>query len=172
MTHPYDEFEDDDDFISKSERKRQMNALQQMGNALVDLNAEQLAGIPMTPELEKAVLEAKRIKSNEGLRRQKQYIGKLMRKADHEAIEEALNAIDEQQNRMARAFHQMEQWRDELIAGEEDVLTRFISTFTEVDRQQLRTLIRNAKTEKARNKPPTSARKLFKLIREQFAAQK
>lgn len=169
MTHPYDEFEEEDDYVSKSERKRQMHALQAMGNALLDLNAEQLAKIPMTPELEKAVLEAKRIKSNEGLRRQKQYIGKLMRKADHEAIEQALNGIEEQQTRMARAFHQMENWRDELINGEEEILGRFIDEFPSVDRQQLRTLIRNAKTEKARNKPPASARKLFKLIREQFA---
>lgn len=166
---PEDDFEEE--IVSKSEMKRQMHALQAMGDKILELNAEQFATIPLTDELEKALTEAKRIKSREGLRRQKQYIGKLMRAADHEAIAEALTALDEQQNRLARAFHVMEQWRDDLIDGDDSVTANFINEFPNVDIQQLRNLIRNAKAEKAKQKPPASARKLFKLIREQIAAQ-
>lgn len=168
---------DDDDLAaedsgpSKSAKKRQMHALQLLGAELVELNEEKLAGVPLTPDLAKAIAEAKRIKSHEGLRRQKQYIGKLMRAADHEAIAAYLTNLKDQQNRLARSLHLMERWRDELIDGEENKTAEFVAEFPDVDVQQLRTLIRNAKQEKLRNKPPTNSRKLFKLIRAQMAAQ-
>jgi ribosome-associated protein len=40
-----------------------------------------------------AVREARRIKARGGLARQKQYIGKLMRDLDTEAIEDALQSL-------------------------------------------------------------------------------
>lgn len=155
--------------VSKSEVKRQMHALQAMGSTLINLSDDLLATMPLTDELEHAIADAKRIKSNEGLRRQKQYIGKLMRKADHQAIGDALKQIDEKQNRLARAFQTMEQWRDDLINGTDSDTAQFIEKFPGVNRQELRTLIRNARLEKERNKPPANARKLFKLIRELMA---
>ncbi len=169
--HHDDPQEDEDLSVSKSERKRQMHALQALGDKILTLNETQLASIPLTAELEKAIGEAKRIKSREGLRRQKQYIGKLMRVTDHEAIEAALEAISDKQNRLARAFHVMEQWRDELIEGDNAVVERFINEFPNVDIQQFRSVVRAAKSEKTKNKPPASARKLFKLIRDQMAEQ-
>lgn len=168
--HPSDDHDQSQE-PSKSEKKRQMHALQAMGAEIVAMNEAQQAQVPLTPELEKAIGEARRIKSNEGLRRQMQYIGKLMRAADSNAIAEALQAQKDQQQRLARSFHLMERWRDELVDGDDNKTAEFVSRFPNVDVQQLRTLIRNARSEKSRQKPPTSARKLFKLIREQLAEQ-
>ncbi len=153
---------------SKSQQKRDVEALQKLGISLAELNPEQLAGIPLTPALEKAIREYPHIKKREALRRHRQYIGRLMREADHEAIAAALEGVTENQQRMARLFHTMEQWRDDLIAGDQQQMETFIREFPEVDRQNLRQLVQNAKQERAQQKTPANARKLFKLIRDQM----
>ncbi len=153
---------------SKSQQKRDVEALQKLGVSLAELNAEQLAGIPLTPELEKAVREYQHITKREALRRHRQYIGRLMREADHEAIAAALEGVSENQQRMARLFQTMEKWRDDLIEGDHQQMEAFIREFPEVDRQNLRHLVQNAKQERVQQKTPANARKLFKLIRDQL----
>ncbi len=156
---------------SKTRQKKQMQALQELGVRLTELNQSQLAGLPLTPELEKAVQDSRHITKREALRRHRQYIGKLMRNADHDAIAVAVAHIAEKQNRMARLFHVMEKWRDDLIEGDQQQLESFIGHFPQVDRQQLRQLVQNARQERLKQKPPASARKLFVLIREQLEQQ-
>ena len=87
--------EDDDGLIeSKSARKRQMHALQNLGEQLVDLSAAQLAKLNIDNEaLIEAVQLAQRISHRSGRRRQMQFIGKLMRSADAEQIADALDAL-------------------------------------------------------------------------------
>ena len=62
-------------------------------------------------------------------------------------------------------FHQLERWRTRLIE-DEAALSDFIAQYPNVDSQQIRTLIRNARKEATLNKPPKSSRELFKLLRE------
>lgn len=162
---------DDSGRASKTRQKKQMQALQELGVQLTELNRAQLAGLPLTPELEKAVQDSHQITKREALRRHRQYIGKLMRNADHEAIALAVNQISEKQNRMARLFHVMEKWRDDLIEGDQQQLETFIEHFPQVDRQHLRQLVQNARHERLKQKPPASARKLFAVIREQLEQQ-
>lgn len=172
MKNTFDAANDQDDEIepiSKSQLKREMHALQALSDELTQLNADQLALIPLTAELERAVNETKNIKKREALRRHRQYLGKLMRAADHEAIAAAIHAIKDKQDRLARSLHVMEQWRDDLIQGDDSDLHRFIDTFPSADRQQLRQLVRNAQIEAKNNKPPANARKLFRFIRELMA---
>ena len=107
----------DDAPISKTRRKQQMHALQALGERLVKLPAQQLARVPMPEDLAQAVHEARRTKSHEGLRRQMQYIGKLMRSVDASAIEQAL-AVDEERHQGAvHLMHRAERWRDGLLDG-------------------------------------------------------
>lgn len=87
------DFEDPLDRPSKSQRKREMHALQEIGKILVELPSPQLAKIPMPEELAEAVKTARAIKSHEAKRRQLQYIGKLMREIDPEPIQKALARI-------------------------------------------------------------------------------
>lgn len=161
--------EEDDRPPSKSQLKRDMHELQALAFRLTELNEEQLSQVPMTPELEKAVRETRNITKREALRRHRQFLGKLMRSADHEAIALTVQQMSAQHNRLTRLLHVMERWRDEMIAGDDQDIARFVAEFPQVDRQLLRQLVRNAKAEAQANKPPASARKLFRLVRAEFA---
>lgn len=160
-------FDDELEPPSKSQRKREMHALQAMGVQLTQLSSDLLAQMPLTPELEKAIPETKNIKKNEALRRHHQYLGKLMRKADHITIAKKLASLKAEHNRLTALARKAEQWRDELVAGDEADVQRFIDQFPQVDRQHLRHIVRKAKEEAKAQKPPASARKLFRIIRDQ-----
>jgi ribosome-associated protein len=159
-------YDEEPEIISKSEIKRQMTALQKLGEKLMELSPKQLALVPMSEKLEEALETAKRINHHEGKRRQMQYIGKLMRSEDGEAIGAVIQQIEDGQKALARAFQRLEQWRDKLIAEGESAIGEIIQSYPDIDRQHLRQLIRNAQKEASQNKPPASARKLFKYLRE------
>lgn len=163
-----DDFENEPREKSKTQVKKEMHALQDLGEELTHLNKEQLAALPLSDELRAAIELAQGMKKREALRRQLQYIGKLMRQDETEEIKTAYNQIQEKRNRSARALHLIEQWRDNLIQGDDTVITQFIDQYPTVDRQQLRNLVRGAKQELSQQKPPAQARKLFKLIRDEM----
>jgi ribosome-associated protein len=112
-----------------------------------------------------AIREAKRITANGAIRRQRQYIGSLMRNVDIDPIKDQLQRWEGKHTAESAYFHRLENWRARLIA-EESTLSEFMLQYPNVDSQQLRTLIRNARREEAANKPPKSSRELFKLLRE------
>jgi ribosome-associated protein len=153
------------EFVSKTKRKRQVEELQQLGAALVELAPQQLEAIAMPPELLAAVLDAQRISRHEAKRRQLQYIGKLMRKADPEPIREALAQLTGKSVAARVQQKRLEQWRERLIADDE-ALTAFAADHPGADIQALRTLIRNARKEIAETKPPRAQRALFRMVRE------
>jgi ribosome-associated protein len=150
---------------SKSQRKREASALQDMGTELVKLSREQLEKITLPDALLAEILEARRIRSHGALRRQMQYIGKLMREADAAAIAAQLAEVRGESNASKAAFHALEQWRERLMADDQAV-TAWLASHPATDAQQLRQLIRNARKEAAENKPPKSSRALFRLLRE------
>lgn len=157
---------DEVEIVSKSEIKRQMTALQKLGEKLLELSPKQMETVPTTDKLIEALETYKRIKHHEGRRRQMQYIGKVMREEDGEGIANAIQIIEEGNKALNRAFQELEIWRDRLISEGEDALSDLIAKYPDVDRQHLRQLIRNAQKEASQNKPPASARKLFKYLRE------
>ncbi len=150
---------------SKSQRKREANALQDMGKALVDLSKDRLEKMDLPDALRAEVLEAKRITSHGAIRRQMQLIGKLMRDVDAEAIAEQLAEIRGESNAAKAAFHALEQWRDRLLKDDQ-AATEWLARHPDTDAQQLRQLIRNARREAAENRPPKSSRALFRMLRE------
>lgn len=151
---------------SKTQVKKEMHALQKLGEDLTQLNREQLAPIPLPDNLRLAIEQAQGMKKREALRRQLQYIGKLMRSTDTDAIQTAVDTIQQKQKRGARTLHLVEQWRDDLIQGDDQIITDFVTAFPDTDRQQLRHLVSAAKREVSQQKPPAQARKLFKFIRD------
>lgn len=151
---------------SKTQVKKEMHALQALGKELTLLSNEQLASMPLPDDLREAIQLARGMKKREALRRQLQFIGRLMREHDTEELEAAFKDLHEKHNRSVRSLHLVEQWRDELIEGDDTVITRFIDEHPSVDRQQLRNLVRGAKQELSQQKPPAQKRKLFKLIRD------
>ncbi len=159
----------DEDFISRSEIKRQMEALKLIGKQITELRPDQQEKIPMDNVLREAVAETKRITSNGALKRHLQYIGKLMRHADVEAIKTALDGFDTASQVHNQKFHELERWRDRLLQnGPEgnEALEAFITEHPTTDIQQLRQLIRNTRKEIDKQAPPTQYRKLFRFLRE------
>jgi len=78
---------------SKSARKREYLALQKLGEDLVTLRESDLLSLDLDEDLLEAVMEARRIKKHGALRRQKQYIGKLMGRVDPEPIRAAVERL-------------------------------------------------------------------------------
>ena len=89
-----------------------------------------------------------------------------MQDEDLEPIRELLSRLDASSEEFNRRFHQLERWRDRLISGDNKVLTEYLEQYPEADHQHIRQLVRNAKKEADQSKPPASARKLFKYLRE------
>lgn len=168
MRRPNDSFGDEfvDEKPSKSERKREMTALQELGEAIVKLSDGEFATIPLDGELLTAILLARRLKSSEGLRRQLQYIGKLMRQADNAAIAAAYEELQNGRQQRNQQFHALEQLRDEIIATGVPAMEKVLSNYPNADRQHLRQLITAAAKEHELQKPPAAARKLFRYLRE------
>ncbi|HUU72699.1 MAG TPA: ribosome biogenesis factor YjgA [Burkholderiales bacterium] len=156
---------DQDPDASKSQRKRDMHALQALGKMLVELPQERLAKMELPESLRDAVLDAKRISAHGALRRQLQYVGRLMRDVDADRIREQVDEIQAGSARNVAILHRAERWRTQLL-DDADAMSLFVSTFPGADPQRLRTLVRNAKREKADSKPPRSFRQLLRDIRE------
>ena len=100
---------------SKSERKRRQQALQELGERLIKLNDEELMSVPLDDALRTAVTDARFMKSHGALRRQKQLIGKLMRRVDPEPVRAALARLSADDLRGKQLFARAERWRDRLV---------------------------------------------------------
>jgi len=148
---------------SKSQIKREMHGLQALGKQLVELSPRQLVDIPLSDKIRDAIVAARSFKHG-AIRRQLQYIGSLMPKEDEDAIRTMLYKLQQPHKDEVKAFHELGQWRDQLLLGDLDLLNELANKFVNFDRQHIRQLIRNAKKEQEMNKPPKSARLLFKYL--------
>ncbi len=151
---------------SKSQVKRDLKALQDLGEALVPLPESQLRSIPLPEKLLDAVLQAKTIRAHGGLKRQLQYIGKLMREVDAEPIRAFLEQQAQQARTQNQQFHRLESLRDELLTEGDPAVQTYCEKHPEADRQRLRQWIRQAQKEAQQQKPPKAARQLFQYLRE------
>lgn len=154
---------DDDDFISKTRRKKQMAELQDVGAALVSLSPEQLKRLGLPEDLLEAVLECRTITKHEARRRQMQYIGKLMRHVDAAPIVEQLRAFSEPSRKQTAVFHVAEQWRLEMLA-DDAAIDRFAREYPEADAKRLRAIAAAAREEKSSARAPKHFRELFHAI--------
>jgi ribosome-associated protein len=151
---------------SKTAKKREMSALQKLGERLPELPHEQLDEIGIPPELQDALLLLRHLQSRTARRRQMQYIGVLMRRIDPEPLRRKINEIDKGQVCKAREFQQLELLRDGLIEGDDTVYAEVISRFPEANIRRIRQFARGAQKEKRENKPPKQSRSLFRYLRE------
>jgi UPF0307 protein NMA1049 len=157
-------FEQEDEWVSKTQMKKQMNDLQALGMELTKLSSDTLKKIGLDEELFEAIATYKKITSNSALKRQAQFIGRLMRDTDPAPIEAYLAKL-RGDNAAHNAFLQrVEQARTRLLA-DDGAITQFMADFPQADAGKLRTLIRNTKKEQEQNKPPKNFRALFQEIK-------
>lgn len=159
------------DPLSKSQQKRDMLALQELGEELIALPVSQLAKIPLPEDLLEAIRFAHSLKFNEARRRHLQYVGKIMRTIDPLPIQAALEKIRLAHKRSTAQFHKIEEWRDQLIVEGDEALQKLLEAHPQVDRQQLRQLIRKAQQDRAKNKNSGADTELFKFLRELLQAE-
>jgi ribosome-associated protein len=151
---------------SKSQVKKDMLALQSLGEQVVVLTLNQISSIEMPQDLREAVLFAKTLKMGEARRRQMQYIGTLMRDADPEPIRKALEQIGRGRGPDVKLFQELEQWRNGLINGSDEFLGNTMLRFPDADRKRLRNLVIKARQESEEHNPPEASRALFRYLRE------
>lgn len=148
---------------SKTQRKQEMTALQQLGEELLRLTPAQLERLDLPETLRDALREAARITAHEGRRRQIQYIGRLMRQVDPEPIRQALADATGSSRAAVALMHQCERLRDQLLA-DDAALTAFITDHPSVDTQPLRALIRAARRERDQGAAPRQTRELYRWL--------
>ncbi|MBY7733201.1 MULTISPECIES: ribosome biogenesis factor YjgA [Vibrio] len=152
-------------WVSKTEMKTDMDALQKLGEELVELKPSILDKFPLSEDLALAIKDAQRFK-NEAKRRQLQYIGKVMRNVDPEPIQAALDKIRNKHSQATVELHKLEQLRDRVVAEGDAAISDVMDMYPEADRQRLRQLARQANKEKAANKPAKSSREIFQILKE------
>lgn len=151
-------------WVSKSEMKRDMEALQKLGEELVALKSAVLAKFPLDDDLRVAIADAQRFEK-EAKRRQMQYIGKLMRARDPEPIQAALDLLRNKHSQQSIELHKMEKLRDRVVAEGDNAINDVVDLYPNADRQKLRQLARQAKKEQEGNKPPKAYREIFQMLK-------
>ena len=165
----------DEEFVSKTVKKKMMTELQKIGEMLVTLKATRLNEIPLDGSLRLAITQAQKMKTGNALRRQLQYIGKLMRSTNYDEIIQALARFEEAGKRQNYLSHQTENWRDRFIQQGQQALNEFLEQYPESNRQQLRQLLREVAKEQQQlainpQLAPKYSRKLFKMLRDVITA--
>jgi len=154
---------EDDDFISKTRRKKHMLDVQALGVSLTKLSPEQIARFGLPERLHEAILEAKRFTKHEAVRRHAQYIGKIMRDMDIEPIAAQLAALNAPTSRDTALFHRAEKWRTDILA-DPTVIAAFVTEFPSADAKAIALLAEKAKAERAAERAPKHFRELFHAI--------
>lgn len=168
MSDQFDDHElpEDDQWVSKTQLKQASKALHDLGKQLVDLPAATLADFPLDDELRTAVALAQKInRKKDGFRRQLQFIGKLLRHRETEAIATHLAQLEAKHRLANQHFHQLEHIRDSLLTTGDEALNALLAEHPHLDRQRLRQLIRQAQKQAKENKPPKSAREIFQYLK-------
>lgn len=163
----------DDDLPSKSQRKREMRALRDLGERITELPRTRRDALPKSEKLARALEEFDRIRSREARRRHLSFIGKVLRTEDLDALTDAIESFDAASASHTRALHALEAWRDALLASDA-ALDAFLDRWPSVDRPRLRNLLRAARREfetGANDAAPQRRRyrELFQLLREETA---
>jgi ribosome-associated protein len=154
---------------SKTRRKAEMHALQDLGEAMVHLSPARLAALALPERLADAIAEARQITKWEARRRQMQFIGRLMRDVDPLPIQARIEQWEGAPNAEKARLAHVERWRTRLL-NEVDALDRLCAENAAADRPRLAALLARVKDERAHAQPPHAYRELFRMLNALFAA--
>lgn len=148
---------------SKSQLKREMQALQALGRELLGKPSSLLAELPLSERLREAIVAARAMKRG-ALARQLRFIASLLAAEDAVAIRQALELSARPHQREVERHQQAERWRDALLDDGDPPLADLIARFPDCDRQHLRQLVRNARRERQQGGPAGPSRQLFRYL--------
>ena len=165
ISHEPDQIEGDEDWVSKSQLKRDSKYLQNLGKKLASFSSEQLAKVPLDDKMLDAITLAHKLSNKRGaLKRHFQFIGKVLRSIDVEPILAAVAAIEDTDNSSKLIFKKMEYWRDRIVAEGDSAINECCAQHKNMDRQKLRQLARNLKQAATDDKKTRFSRQIFKEI--------
>lgn len=178
LSRSKDDIENDDTLdeaensISKSQKKRNMLALQSVGGELVLLSTEVIAKLDLPDELRVAVLDAKRIPGSKhgGNKRQMQYIGRLMREVDPAPILIQLQALKAPNQKQTAQHHLAERWRERMLADATSIAA-FVREFPEAEQTMLEKYLADAKDDHSKQRPPKNFRLLYQTLHKHIVNQ-
>ena len=158
---------------SRSQRRREALGVLELGEQLAGLTDAELARLPVPEDLLPHITATRAITSHIARKRQLAFLAKQMRREDEEVLDALRDALDQSGERARRevaAHHRAEAWRERLVAEGDAALAELLADHPGADRQALRQLVRNAATERAKDKPPKAQRELFRAVRDLLAA--
>lgn len=155
-----------DELVSKSQRRRDALEVKTLASQLIDLSVSKLALMPLDEQLRYEIEYARNTRSYGARKRQMQYVAKLLRRIDPAPLIETLESFDNEARQLTGRHHRSESWRDQLLENGDTAVGMLLDKRRDADAQAIRQLLRNAKQEAAKGKPPAAARALFRLLRE------
>ncbi len=150
---------------NKTQLKREMKALHDLGRELVELPISKFDQLTLSERMIDALMQAKKLKKS-ALQRQLRYISGIIKEEDTDTIRQQLERMALPRQQAKDAFHEVENWRDRLLAGDNELINELLEKYAQADRQHIRQLVRNAAREAQNNKPPKSSRLLFQYLKE------
>jgi len=163
---PIDNQEVEEEWVSRTEKKRNTEDMQVIARSLMKLSDNQRAKLPMSDELNDAILLAIKIKNTkEGFRRQLQLVAKMLRQGNSEEIKVALQLLTSRRSGSVNTSTELEMIRDEMLSKGDEAVNAFLELNPAAKRQRLRQLIRQANKEARLEKPLKTARELFLYIK-------
>jgi len=156
--------EEFDDRPSKSQRKRDMEALRVLAEKLSQISVDHLARVE-NEQIRESVTAATRITKGNARKRQIQYVAKLLSRIDTTPIQQIVDELDASSAAHVQKFHQLESWRERLISGDDAAFGEIVEHYPDCDRQQLRTLTRQAIQEHEKGEQHVQFRKLFQFLK-------
>ena len=153
---------------NKTRIKKDIAALFELGEEISELSLANIVSFDLPENIHKAVIEVGSMPHKGARKRQLKYIAGQLHKIDVEPILEQLARLKNQSAHAVREHHQLERWRDRLIAEGDDALADLLDEQPLADRQQLRQLVRNAQKELQAAKPPKSSRLLYRYLKTLF----
>ena len=160
---------------SRTQQRREALAVLTLAGQLVEMQPSRLARLALPDDVREEIERTRRITAHIARKRQLAFLAKVMRRyddAEFDAVRAELGENREKQRQETAAMHRLEAMRERLVGEDETALSELIGEHPQIDRQHLRSLIRQARLEKdTPNKPPRAYREIFQLLKELDRAQ-
>lgn len=168
MNRTYTDNPDHDYGPTRTQQRRDALAVLAFATQLSEMPPSKLARAELPDDVLRELDSLRKITSHIARKRQLGFLAKVMRRHEDEAFETAralLGENREQQRKETAAMHRVEALRERLLQ-DENALQALIDQYPAVDRQHLRSLIRQARLERDSNKPPRAYREMFQLLKQ------
>lgn len=169
MKRNYTNDPDHDYGPTRTQQRRDALAVLALAVQLVELPQSKLARLELPEDVQREIANTRRITAHIARKRQLQFLAKVMRRHDtsvYDGVRAALGENRDRQRQETAAMHRLEAMRDRLLADPDNAMSDLIATYPGVDRQHLRSLVRQAKIEKDGNKPPRAYREIYQLLKD------